>query len=115
MKLKKRKQTFTPKKALKWSWEFTKVVVSTISIVWVFSTIFSALMVAYAIHTTGQFSFLDTFIIENSSTFRDIVGINIIKSCVENVFKYNDFCFKKSYNKGGNTTTDSNDSSDIAG
>lgn len=103
----KKKERFTPRNVVKWTWEFTKIVISTISIVWVFSTIFSAIMVYYAIKSTGQFSFLDTFIIENSTTFRDVVGINIVKSCIENIFKYNDFFGKKRYNKGGNNTSDS--------
>lgn len=113
MKL-KRKEKFTPRNAIKWSWEFTKIVVTVISIMWVFSTLYSAIMVGVAIHTTGQFSFLDTFITENSTTFRDIVGMNIGKACIENIFKYNDFFPKK---KHGNTTTDSDitESSDIAG
>lgn len=113
MKLKRAK--FTPRNAVKWSWEFTKIVVTVISIMWVFSTLYSAIMVAVAVHSTGQFSFLDTFITENSTTFRDVVGMNIGKACIENIFKYNDFFPKK--NKSGNTTIDSveTDSSDIAG
>lgn len=107
-----KKQNFTPRNALKWSWGFTKIVISTISIVWVFSTIFSAIMVYHAIQVTGQFSFLDTFIVENSTTFRDVVGINIVKSCIENIFKYNDFLPKKNKN-GNNTAPESSD--EIAG
>ena len=53
------------------------------------------------------------FLTENSTTFRDVVGINLVKSCIENVFKYNDiFGKKKCYNKSGNTTTENTDGSD---
>ena len=107
------KKRFNKSEVVVWSWEFTKIVITSISVVWVLGTIFSAIMVAYAIHTTGQFSFLDTFITENSTTFRDVVGVNLIKSCIENVFKYNDiFGKKKCYNKRGNTTTENTDGSD---
>ena len=111
------KKRFNKSEVAIWSWEFTKIVITSISIVWVLSTIFSAIMVAYAIYTTGQFSFLDTFITENSTTFRDVVGVNLIKSCVENVFKYNDiFVKKKCYNEDVETTTENIESSDeVAG
>ena len=51
----------------------------------------SVCLVLDAIHTIGSFAYLDTLITETSVTFRDIVGIAIIKFAVENVFKYNSF------------------------
>ena len=44
-----------------------------------------------AIIQTQQFSFLDAFITETNTTFRDVAGVVIIKFLVENVFKYNTF------------------------
>lgn len=95
---KRRKRRLTSKQFLTWSLEFTKSVIIQIVILWTISNIFSMIILVYAINRTGNFSYLDTFISENHSTFRDIVGIALIKFCIENVFKYNDFGGKaKSY------------------
>ena len=51
----------------------------------------SVCLVLDAIHTIGSFAYLDTLITETSMTFRDIVGIAIIKFAVENIFKFNSF------------------------
>lgn len=51
----------------------------------------SVALILDAIHATGNFSYLDTLITETSTTFRDIVGIAIIKFAIENVFRFNSF------------------------
>ena len=71
--------------------KFTETVVVWVFIIYILNWIVSMLMIWYAIKTTCNFSYLDTLIAETSSSFRDIVGIAVIKFGVENIFKYNDF------------------------
>ena len=71
--------------------KFTETVVVWVTILYVLNWIVSIGLILLAIKETQNFAYLDTLIIETSSTFRDIVGISIIKFGVENVFKYNDF------------------------
>ena len=63
------------------------------------------IVLVYAINKTGNFSYLDTFISENHTTFRDIVGIALIKFCIENIFKYNNFGGKAMAYQKPNTDT----------
>lgn len=56
--------------------------------IWQFA---SLALIVIAIIQTQQFSFLDAFITETNTTFRDVAGVVIIKFLVENVFKYNTF------------------------
>ncbi|MDD2979511.1 MAG: hypothetical protein PHN80_06010 [Hespellia sp.] len=79
------------KNALKWTWEHTKMIINVLSILYVVNWIYSAIVITVAIIQTGQFSFLDSLITETNETFRVVVGANVVKACVENVFKYNDF------------------------
>lgn len=74
----------------KWSLTFTKRVVVVVSIAWILQLIYSATMILYAVHTCGDFSYLDSFISDNGETFRLIVGAGIITKTIENVFKYNE-------------------------
>ena len=78
------------KDLFKWSLTFTKKVITLVTIIWALQTVFSAIMICYAISTIGDFSYLDTFITDSGETFRLIVGVNIVSKTVENVFKYND-------------------------
>lgn len=71
--------------------KFTETVVVWVFIIYILNWVMSMLMIWYAIKTTCNFSYLDTLITETSSSFRDIVGIAVIKFGVENIFKYNDF------------------------
>ena len=73
------------------SLKFTQRVIVWVALLYIANWIASVIMIAWAIATTNNFSYLDTLITETSITFRDIVGVAIIKFCVENVFKYNDF------------------------
>lgn len=78
------------KNALSWTWEFTKKVVMLLSVLYILNWIYSAIIIAVAIYNTDTFCYLDTLITETNETFRIVVGANVIKSCIENVFKYND-------------------------
>lgn len=101
----------TAKQFVNWTLEFTKSIIMYIVMLWVASNIFSMIVLVYAINKTGNFSYLDTFITENHTTFRDIVGIALIKFCIENVFKYNNFGGKaKDYQQGENESEIESDS-----
>lgn len=78
------------KNSLKWSLSFTKKVIILVTILWTLQLLFSAIMIWYAVHMCGDFSYLDSFISDNGETFRLIVGTNIVSKTVENVFKYNE-------------------------
>ena len=78
------------KSFFKWSLTFTKRVIIVVTIAWVLQLIYSAVMILYAVHTCGDFSYLDSFITDNGETFRLIVGAGIITKTIENVFKYNE-------------------------
>lgn len=78
------------KNALLWTWEFTKKIVVFLSVLYILNWLYSAVVIAIAVYDTGTFSYLDTLITETNETFRIVVGANVIKSCIENIFKYND-------------------------
>ena len=70
---------------------FTQLVLIGVAIIYILNWIVSLGLIFWAIKETGSFAYLDTLITETSTTFRDIVGVIIVKFAVENVFKYNDF------------------------
>lgn len=70
---------------------FTEKIILLLTIFYFINWGVSVCLVLDAIHTIGSFSYLDTLITETSTTFRDIVGIAIIKFAIENVFKFNSF------------------------
>lgn len=71
--------------------KFTETVVVWVTILYVLNWVVSVGLIIWAIKETQNFAYLDTLITETSTTFRDIVGVAIIKFGVENIFKYNDF------------------------
>ena len=73
-----------------WALTFTKKVIVLVTITWFLQIIFSAILIWYSIESTGNFSYLDTFISDNGETFRLIVGAYTVSKTVENVFKYNE-------------------------
>lgn len=93
--------------------KFTETVVVWVFLIYILNWVISLLMIWYAIKTTCNFSYLDTLITETGTSFREIVGIAVIKFGIENIFKYNDFGGKipnKSYNdEESNTGTNFND------
>lgn len=98
-KNRKRKQSL--KNALSWSWEFTKLIVTMLTIVYFLIMIYCGVVIWMGMYKLAITTYLDTFITEINETFRLIVGANVIKAGVENVFKYNDFGGKgELYNNG---------------
>ena len=98
-KNRKRKQSL--KNALSWSWEFTKLIVTMLTIVYFLIMIYCGVVIWMGMYKLAVTTYLDTFITEINETFRLIVGANVIKAGVENVFKYNDFGGKgELYNNG---------------
>ena len=87
------------KAAILWMWEHTKMIVN-----WLYSLV----VIVVAIKETGQFSYLDTLISETNETFRIVVGANIVKAGVENIFKYNDFGGKGSRYMGTSNSENEN-------
>lgn len=85
--------------------KFTEKVIVCVTLLYVFNWFVSVCLICLAIKETANFAYLDTLITETSTTFRDIVGIAIIKFGVENIFKYNDFGGKVPSN--GNYTENS--------
>lgn len=71
--------------------KFTETVVVWVTILYIINWVTSVAIIIWAIKETQNFAYLDTLIMETSSTFRDVVGVAIIKFGVENIFKYNDF------------------------
>lgn len=71
--------------------KFTERVVVWVTLLYILNWVVSAILIVVAIKETMNFMFLDTLIVETSETFRQVVGLAIIKFGVENIFKYNDF------------------------
>lgn len=84
---KKRTKKLTLSRVLK----FTETVLIILCGLYVLNWIVSVVLISLAIFQTGNFAYLDTLIMETNTTFRDIVGVAIIKFGVENIFKYNNF------------------------
>lgn len=96
------------KAAILWMWEHTKMIVNCLSVLYVLNWLYSLVVIVVAIKETGQFSYLDTLISETNETFRIVVGANIVKAGVENIFKYNDFGGKGSRYMGTNNSENEN-------
>ena len=71
--------------------KFTETVIFWVTLLFIINWFVSVALIIIAILTTSNFSYLDTLIIETNQTFREIVGVAIIKFGIENIFKYNDF------------------------
>lgn len=72
-----------------WAVQFSQKAFKIITAVWIAEMIFSAVMMAVAIVVTGQFAYLDTFIIEINSTFRASVIALLLTRTVGNIFQFN--------------------------
>ena len=96
------------KAAILWMWEYTKMIVNCLSVLYVLNWLYSLVVIVVAIKETGQFSYLDTLIGETNETFRIVVGANIVKAGVENIFKYNDFGGKGSRYMGTSNSENEN-------
>lgn len=86
--------------------KFTETVVVWVTILYIINWVTSVGIIIWAIKETQNFAYLDTLIMETSNTFRDVVGVAIIKFGVENIFKYNDFGGKLPSKPEENNETD---------
>ena len=84
------------------------MIVNCLSVLYVLNWLYSLVVIVVAIKETGQFSYLDTLISETNETFRIVVGANIVKAGVENIFKYNDFGGKGSRYMGTSNSENEN-------
>jgi hypothetical protein len=83
-----------------WSVEFSKRLISS------FTLLFFLIMISSIILCWFDKAISDTVVNQMSITFRTIVGIYLVKSTLENIFRYNDFTFAKTnqeYENGDDT------------
>ncbi len=71
--------------------KFTETIIVWVALLYILNWVVSIVLIAFAIKETMNFMYLDTLITQTSETFRDVVGVAIIKFGIENIFKYNDF------------------------
>lgn len=90
-KVKKPSWSNVQRRFLEKTLKFTETVVVWVTLLYIANWLVSVVLIAVAIKETMNFAYLDTLIMETSQTFRDIVGLAIIKFGLENIFKYNDF------------------------
>lgn len=81
----------TRKRILNRALKFTEFITVALTTHYFLNWFVSIGLILWAIKATGNFSYLDTLISETSTTFRNIVGLAVVKFCLENIFKYNDF------------------------
>lgn len=74
------------KKYIIWVQEFSKKIVVVTFLVYLITSIFSALLVYWSFKS-GMMSGIDTLISETNNTFREVIGGYIIKSAIENAVK----------------------------
>ena len=74
------------KKYIIWVQEFSKKIVVVTFLLYLATSIFSALLVYWSFKA-GMISGIDTLITETNNTFRDVIGGYIIKSAIENAVK----------------------------
>ena len=74
-------------KFFQWIQEFSKKIVTVTFWIFVIGEIISIGLIIFAYHQMGELMFLDTFIMENNQTFRDVIGGYIIKAACENTIK----------------------------
>ena len=108
-KSRKRMKKLSDKKEFqKWSYGFSASVLKVVFALWAFSILFGAVVIAYALLTTGQIEEPVNYMHEINSTFgTTVVGV-LITRVVGNVFEHNNgSIFGTSIKEG-----DTNDSSD---
>ncbi|MBQ6441053.1 MAG: hypothetical protein IJJ13_00470 [Lachnospiraceae bacterium] len=98
---KKEKKPTDEKKFKSWAYGFSATVLKVIFVLWAFSIIFGAVMIAYAMITTGQIAEPVNFMHEVNSTFgASVIGV-LVTRVVGNVFEHNDGgIFGKSIKEG---------------
>ena len=107
------RKRYSLKNVMAWTWGFTKVIVSLLTVLYFIIMIYCGFVIWFGMSKLSMVTYLDTFMTEINETFRLIVGANVIKATIENVFKYNDFGGKvKSCNKNDRTSIDNESTSD---
>ena len=107
------RKKYSLKNVMAWTWGFTKVIVSLLTVLYFIIMIYCGFVIWFGMSKLSMVTYLDTFMTEINETFRLIVGANVIKATIENVFKYNDFGGKvKSCNKNDTTSIDNESTSD---
>lgn len=87
---KREKKPTDDKKFKSWAYGFSATVLKVIFVLWAFSIIFGAVMIAYAMITTGQIAEPVNFMHEVNSTFgASVIGV-LVTRVVGNVFEHND-------------------------
>lgn len=90
----------------KWANGFSVKVLKLITIGWIAFMIYASVMMAIAIYQTGEFSYLDTFIMEICGVFKmSVIGVLLTRT-IGNVFQYNN---------GGIFGTSVNGNEDVSG
>ena len=74
-------------KFFQWIQEFSKKIVTITFYIFVIGEIVSIGLIFLAYYQMGELMFVDTFIMENNQTFRDVIGGYIIKAACENAIK----------------------------
>lgn len=74
-------------KFFQWIQEFSKKIVTITFYMYAAGEVVSIALIILAYHQMGELMFVDTFIMENSQTFRDVIGGYIIKAACENTIK----------------------------
>lgn len=74
-------------KFFQWIQEFSKKIVTITFYIFVIGEIVCLAMILLAYYQMGELMFIDTFIMENNQTFRDVIGGYVIKAACENAIK----------------------------
>ena len=74
-------------KFFQWIQEFSKKIVTITFYMYAAGEVVSIGLIILAYHQMGELMFIDTFIMENNQTFRDVIGGYIIKAACENTIK----------------------------
>ena len=107
MKKKKKTKNISFKQFMSWSVTFSQLVFKLITEIWVLGMVYASALILIAIFKVEQFSYIDTLITELCDVFKVSVCGILIKSTIENVFRYNNiFGDRVEYNP---TNTDSED------
>lgn len=87
---KKKDEPTTKKKFQSWAIGFTATVLKLITVIWGGCMVFAAVAILLALYRTGEFSYLDTYIIKVCECFTAAVITGLVTRVIGNVFQYND-------------------------
>lgn len=72
-----------------WAEKFSIKAFRLITIIWGAQMIYAAGMIVFSVFRTGEFLYLDTFIVEINETFRKSVVAILLTRTVGNIFEFN--------------------------